>query len=69
MEKRCFLCRRTIGEIAKERLSGVSQPSELRATLNDKFVFPYYLCDECEEFLRAAIPQALVAEKLIRFVD
>jgi len=67
MDKRCFLCKRTVEEIAEERLSCISQPKELHITLNDKFVSPYYLCDECEDFLRAAIPQVLVAEELIRF--
>ncbi|GAI41332.1 unnamed protein product, partial [marine sediment metagenome] len=63
------LCKRTMEEIAEERLGGIAQPKELRITLNDKFVFPYYLCDECEDFLRAAIPQVLVAEGLIKFDD
>jgi len=56
-----------MGEIAEERLGNISQPRVLRITLNDKFVFPYYLCDECEDFLRAAIPQVLVEMELIKF--
>lgn len=66
MDTKCFLCNRSIREIAEERLSGISGPRELRITLNDRFVFPYYLCDECEDFLQAAIPQVLVGMGLIK---
>ena len=67
MEPRCFLCGKTVKELAEEELKERYNVKSVNITLSDEFSFPYQLCNTCEEFLRLAIPQILQDEGIISF--
>lgn len=68
MEPQCFLCRKTVKEIAEEELAGISiGRKSINVRLDDSLCYPYLLCNSCEDFLRLLIPKMLEAEGIIEF--
>lgn len=67
MEPQCFLCGKTVKELAEEELEGRHNIKEISITLSSELAFPYELCDTCDDFLRLIIPKILEAEGIIKF--
>jgi len=68
METRCSLCHRSVEEIAKEAIENMHyNTNSINVSITEKLVPFYPLCDECEEFLRSAIPAILEDMGVVSF--
>jgi len=68
MEPRCSLCNKTIKQLAEEELNqSFFDRKSLNIRLDSELAYPYLLCGDCEDFLRAVIPKVLEAEGIIQF--
>jgi len=67
MEPRCYLCGKTVKELAEEELKSAHNTTKINISLESEISYPYELCGNCSDFLLLTVPKIVELAGAIRF--